>query len=182
MNELLDWLTKCTHTYELLISGVIIFVLLRFISQFNLINKTSLPASHYTRQAFLPVFLQYPLYDIKDKNWQRCTPHDVASMDDESSDSPHTKKPVSSTFLGLGALVPTSVQTCRAERRPWRRDDVIRDSRGVGQARRNVSLGAREKENASHLPACPHYTHTLATMPLIHLAVNHSWQKRATTL
>ena len=174
MNEL----NECAHTYELL--NHIWWWCSFFYDFISLLNKQNISNkfSIYIRQASLKVFLQYPLYVTKDKNWQRCTPHDMASMDDESSDSPHKKKkPVESTFLGLRALLPTTVETCRTKRRPWRRDDVIRDCRESGR-RGEMSASERERRKARHV-------YQLADIKVLTPSTLH-WithdKKRATTL
>jgi len=73
----------------------------------------------------------------------------------------HRKKPVESTFLSRLALVPATVETCRTKRRPWRRDDVTRDCRESGRRGEMSALERVRKKTASHLPACPHYKHSL---------------------
>ena len=173
-------MNTCTHTYALL--NLIWCDLIRYCNTYLPIhfNRTFRPASLYKHHAFQQVFLQYPLSVNNNKIWQRCTPHGMASMDDESSDSPHRqkKKPVESTFHSQRALVPTPVETCRTKRRPWRRDDVIRDRRSqAGEAKCQVT-SERVRRKTPYIYQLAHITgtHALRTMPLASMHwITHEW-------
>jgi hypothetical protein len=179
MNE---WMSA--HTYELLKQYLVWrhSFFLRFIPIFSFTKSTFQPSSLYPRQAFLQVFLQYPLYVTNDKNWQRCTSHDMASMDDES-DSPRTPKNRSSPHST--AAERWYHRRGHAERKEGR-DEAVTSYETVGSqaGEAKCQLSERVRRQTRHIYQLAYITHTqyYRYNTTHHLALNHSCQKRATTL
>jgi hypothetical protein len=179
-------MNTCTHTYALL--NLIWCDLIRYCNTYLPIhfNRTFRPASLYKHHAFQQVFLQYPLSVNNNKIWQRCTPHGMASMDDESSDSPHRQKKKTGR---VHIPQPASASAYTSRDMPNEKKAMTtrwRHTRPPESGRRGEMSSyerASEKENALHLPACPHYRHSCITYNATRQhALNHSWVARATTL